>query len=520
MKTHYCLKPTLLFLFLFVSFPSFSQFGEKQVIHAESFQRKFILADDFDNDGDNEVVFFEVEGGWEDPTYHYYIMINDGGTYTQKLIKSDKNQFIKLTATDLNNDGLKDLAVVQAENDKIGYLRMDTNFNFSWRRNAVEGLAQKELNGLGAKYIDLTNDGFPDIVTTQGQENRLVYLQNLQDETYAEASLIVETGSSEFVFLDVENDNDTDIGIIKGGVGSSNFTFEIYANDGNGNFTLFQSFTYDFIFYNINNFEFEDINNDGLKDLIFTDGFSCGGASNIWYHAQLNDGSFSQEHSFLIEADIFELSINGYIKNFAISDVDNDGDKDFLVTIESEDCSDYGLFSYEFGWVENKELGNSVEYHLLENHVDGIFQDIDSDGKIDLLLTNSNSYYIRNTDHDFVWLKNIDLKEREFEYRDIGGISIGRMADILISDLNEDGTPEIFSAHDQKIVKYDAPFTKYKLSKEIIRYTDADNGFNSLWLENIDQDANKEFMFFNHGIVLFNLISIYEYSNEKNTLLL
>ena len=119
-------------------------------------------------------------------------------------------------------------------------------------------------------------------------------------------------------FGDIDNDGDNDL-IITGKGGPVKST--LYENDGNGNFAEVTGTP--IVNVNGGTVGFEDVNGDDFLDLLITGSTSSPTPTANLY---LNDGT---GNFILATGTPFEPSSGG---DFAFGDVDNDGDKDVLIT--------------------------------------------------------------------------------------------------------------------------------------------------------------------------------------------
>ena len=212
-------------------------------------------------------------------------------------------------------------------------------------------------------------------------------------------------------------------------------------------------FDYDY-FYNGSGVGIADINNDGLKDVIFT-------ANQKENKLYLNKGSLKFE-------DITKLSnINNENKRWSsgvtFADVNNDGWIDIYISqggpFKSDSRSNLLL-------INNHDLTFSEmakEYGLDDNGIStqSAFFDFDKDGDLDCIVMNENDYYGYDPLTFFKKFENKTLLEQNSSklYEQIDGkfINITEKAGLLsptfglglcISDINNDNWPDIYIAND------------------------------------------------------------------------
>jgi len=242
--------------------------------------------------------------------------------------------------------------------------------------------------------------------------------------TFTEISTsILGVSNSSIDFSDIDSDGDQDL-LITGTGGSSWGNTVLYKNDGSGNFTEVLGTPFDGITHG--SVAFEDIDNDGDEDLLIT-GDSMGQGEEI-AKLYINDGL----GTFTQTAEQFIGVSDGCV---VFVDVDNDGDKDVLIS--------------GFNWYERTDLylndgnGNFTEF-LGTGLIDVIypsiaFSDIDGDGDKDVLITgddNSGSPF----SHVTKLYTNNGLgifTEINHPFEDVGESSIA------FSDIDNDGDNDV-----------------------------------------------------------------------------
>jgi len=179
-------------------------------------------------------------------------------------------------------------------------------------------------------------------------------------------------------FDDIDNDGDKDLLIT--GIGSGNpVKTTLYLNDGSGNFTEATGTA----FVNVNNSAvgFAHVNNDNFIDLYIT-GASDGGRSSNLY---INNGN----GTFSITTSPFPVSADG---SFAFEDIDNDDDKDVIITgtggISGVGVAFTKLYTNNGSGIFSEVLSTPFDQLRLSSVV---FIDAENDGDKDIILSGKDS---------------------------------------------------------------------------------------------------------------------------------
>lgn len=175
-------------------------------------------------------------------------------------------------------------------------------------------------------------------------------------------------------FADIDNDGDNDL-LITGKGGPVKTT--LYINDGLGNFTEATGTPFVNVFSGT--VGFANANNDSFIDILIT-GATTGGSRTANLYINNGNGTFT------ITSSAFTASIGG---DFAFGDIDNDNDKDLIMTgINASDNGFTKLFL-------NNGTGNfsemvSTPFEQLKNS-SVAFIDLENDGDLDVVLAGINS---------------------------------------------------------------------------------------------------------------------------------
>ena len=273
-------------------------------------------------------------------------------------------------------------------------------------------------------------------------------------------------------WVDVNRDGFVDCFISNGPQAGQNNM--LYINDTNGNFTAVADDPIVMDVMPSDGATFADIDNDG--DL---DGFVVN-----WYNknnlAYINDGS----GKFTQVLDGIWVNHFGYSETAAFGDYDNDGLVDLYVTNSAGTKKN---FLYKNLGGNNMELvtGISPVTDLFSSR-NVSWSDIDSDGDLDLYVTNENG-------------------EKENLYRNNGGGSFEKMTDLIITtdgfntmssswgDIDNDGDLDLFLANDgskNQLFRNDGNFVFTRMLTTDVSKVNA-KSFSSAWAD-IDNDSDLD----------------------------
>jgi len=273
-------------------------------------------------------------------------------------------------------------------------------------------------------------------------------------------------------WVDVNRDGFVDCFISNGPQAGQNNM--LYINDTNGNFTAVADDPIVMDVMPSDGATFADIDNDG--DL---DGFVVN-----WYNknnlAYINDGT----GKFTQVLDGIWVNHFGYSETAAFGDYDNDGLVDLYVTNSAGTKKN---FLYKNLGGNNMELvtGISPVTDLFSSR-NVSWSDIDSDGDLDLYVTNENG-------------------EKENLYRNNGGGSFEKMTDLIITtdgfntmssswgDIDNDGDLDLFLANDgskNQLFRNDGNFVFTRMLTTDVSKVNA-KSFSSAWAD-IDNDSDLD----------------------------
>lgn len=316
-------------------------FGPSKVISVGVFNFVSADASDIDGDGDLDVLvtnFFGDETSW-------YENLDGEGTFGTKNFISTLTSN-EVFAGDLDSDGDQDFVVTVAEqNNSISWFEnLDGEGDFS-----TPNIIATEQSGFpNIQLIDINNDDHLDVVASYFSADKIVWFENINGtgnfSGENEISSSVTEPSSLFV-SDVDNDGNKDVL-----VGSQNSIF-LYKNlDGLGNFGSREVVASNLI--NIFSIFASDLDNDGDNDLVCAD---YDDDKFIWLENLDSSGNFGNPQ-------IIKENANGAI-SVSTSDIDNDGDQDFITAAQFDNSVSWFSNSLVLG--VNQE--NIVDFKVFPN---------------------------------------------------------------------------------------------------------------------------------------------------------
>lgn len=345
----------------------FAQFGTQNLLTSRLCVGEIdnLFSTDVDNDGDIDVVVildsagkiaWLVNNGTENFNYAIDIDTNLG---------NNANRPFNIKPADFNNDGRVDILAVIANGRDLVWYENKGNGQFSSRQL----IATRGDGFTSLQRKDLDGDGDEDIISAEYGGENLFWFENDGAGNFEEEQLIATVSRRASVITVADLDSDGDLDVVAGD-NATNMPLGWYENDGNQEFTL-QSISNS---ASTNTLLAVDIDLDNDIDLV-TDGNSRSSVF-IWE----NDGSANYVKK------IFYSHTNGNRFKIIpqIRDLENDGDLD-IVSVEGNDDLIVTLVNDGTGafLADTARVSNPI--HSLH------FSDIDSDGDLDFLATRKNS---------------------------------------------------------------------------------------------------------------------------------
>lgn len=314
------------------------------------------------------------------PISNYLFRNNGDGTFTDvskpSHIADSLGKGLGVAFADFNNDGFMD---VEVANDQVQQFLFKNNGNGTFEEIAVlsgMGFTEdgKTFSGMGTDFVDLDNDGFPDIVTTALSNESYAYFHNNGDESFTYATLI--SGLGEITRL------------------LSGWGVRIF-----------------------------DYDNDGFKDLFIANGHVMDNIENTQPHLRsMQKPSLFRNvnHKFVDVSDVsgvtFQQAWAG--RGAAFGDLDNDGDIDIVVS----NCNGPSYFIRNEGGNRNNWI--AVEVRGIKSNRNGVGARLKlttESGKIQYNMVSTTASYLSANDHRVFFGLGAEKKIKEIEITWPGG---------------------------------------------------------------------------------------------------
>ena len=316
-------KITLIFLLTFIAITfSFSQTFE-DLIQLDSIAFSDVAFADVNGDNHQDFLITGQDGNYNLIAKLY---INDGnGNFT--VLNNTPFQGIvngEIAFADVNGDNAVDVLFGGQTNTAQLSTKLylnDGNGNFT----LVPNTPFTAINIGSIAFADVNGDNTQDVVISGqndpffGRTTELYTNDGNGNFTLVTGTPFSNVWQSSIAFADVNGDNTQDLLVT--GQSNSQFTAEIYTNDGNGNFTLMTGTPFDGVRYSST--AFADVNGDGAIDVLIT-GISAN--QQLTAKLYLNDGN---GNFTLAQGTPFDAV---YLGEIAFADVDLDNDIDVLIS--------------------------------------------------------------------------------------------------------------------------------------------------------------------------------------------
>ena len=233
---------------------------------------------DYNNDGFLDVFLANKDTTIDTQTPNQLFRNNGDGTFTDVSIIAgiDSLDHLSFCASffDFNNDGWQDIYISNDKGYKLNQLYKN-NGNGTFTEVGASSGSDVGISAMTVTIGDYNSDGWFDIyITNLGNS---VFLRNNGDETFTDIALAsgTEFGSTGWgaVFLDADNDKDLDL-YVSGSLYShpTLLSDAFFENLNNGTFQIPNNSGFENIERNSYSNAVGDINNDGLLDIVVTNG--------------------------------------------------------------------------------------------------------------------------------------------------------------------------------------------------------------------------------------------------------
>jgi hypothetical protein len=334
------------------------------IISSEVKEPKGVASADFNNDGLPDIV--SVDAWSSGYTNMIYWFINGKGGFRVHNINKSISSW-HLAMNDYDYDGDQD--IFYCDGQKICIVN---NENPGGTFGPEIVLYDNGYNIYEMRFADANNDGYDDLFVVDAMGDMFFWFKNINGSGQFDDPVFIDTqgdGPVAMDFADIDGDGNTDalVALANGN------KIALYFNDGNGGFSK------TIVANAINSpasISFSDFNNDGDKDIIYSD--------NTGISILENDGN----GSFTSYGEI--INYGTYSGRISVADLNNDGFDDVV-------CNPGYVH-----WLINNQDGTFTD-HELETWGGSYYvetSDLDNDGNIDILSPSgmvNRAYYLRNT---------------------------------------------------------------------------------------------------------------------------
>lgn len=383
----------LLTLSIFWAVSGFSQFGSQQIISTTTLKPYLSIPFDIDDDGFIDILTASGE------TYElsWYRNLDGAGNFgIENVIEGTSALYLSMEFIDFDTDGDKDILYLRNNPRQVVWVEnLDGAGNFG----ATHTLIEVDFIG-NIRSIDMDNDGDMDLLAdiTDTFTGWIVWYENLDGQgNFGPENLLIENQYefSKLMLEDIDNDGLLDILATEFVYAQGKIFW--YKNMGNASFGPMQ-IIYQFVWIqsggtNIVEFQYNDINTDGIKDIIITSVDDSSFVNTHWLENLDNQGNFG-DLQFIMDSD----------DQYLLYDLDNDNDNDILV---------WNPYADTITWKENEDgqgvfgtpriITTSVDFPK-----DAKAADFDGDGWLDITSASI-------ADNKLAWYKNNTLGVSENE---------------------------------------------------------------------------------------------------------
>lgn len=395
----------------------------------------------------------------------------------------DVGQLSSPVFVDIDNDEDDDL-IVGEKNGNVKIFTNDGGNNFSYNGYLkADGINIKVLDFAAPVFADIDGDGDLDLYLGSSPGN-INYYHNDGNGNFSSQGLLQADGTnldvgnwSNPVFMDMDNDSDLDLY-----AGSHEGYVFIYSNNGFGSFSFVDTLRSAGLVIDGGTRvapSFADLDSDNDLDLYLG---NYDGVIRIY----MNDGAGNYSLSGNLQAGTVNIQVdNNAVPEF--TDIDGDGDLDLYVGSMSGELAYYqntgsGTFAY-IGKVQS-EGGD-----IFGDYISTVFEDIDDDSDLDLLVGDFNGtvkLYTNDGTGKFFY--------QDYLKTGATNIDVGLYASPAFADIDDDGDRDLYiGSSDGKIKVYTNTGSGAYISSGFLQADDSDlsvTNFSTPFFIDIDGDGD------------------------------
>jgi flagellin len=297
-------------------------FGDRVTLNTDISGSQGVRLDDIDGDGDVDIIVTDSAAT------AFKIFENDGtGAFSisQTYALPSNPNGTTPTVADVTGDGLKDLLVATS----TGF----TVFEGDGAGGFVEAGSFGASSFSGLRSVDIDGDGDLDIFAKRSSNSSFYIYLNDGNGDFSYANEVFSSNS--FSVADVNGDNILDfVGIANSGTDQGG----MYLGDGDGTFTLTQTITGPAT----NSFKesfFDDVNNDGFQDAVFFTSVE----GEAWIYLGDGTGAFTHSQTLAFRDDLAGTNAHRITQ----IDLDGDGRNEYVAQHISGSTSTIQILSHD-----------------------------------------------------------------------------------------------------------------------------------------------------------------------------
>ncbi len=305
------------------------------------------------------------------------LYVNDGfNNFTSQFIAENITWRRQLYIFDMDGDGYDDVVTTKQIGGEIIWYRNLENTGEFILQDLVNSGAYSIAD---LKFQDLDGDGNNDLAFASFEDDQVGFMKNTGASGVFDTPVIVNTnanGANTITLYDFDNDSDVDI--LSGSFNDDKIAW--YENiDGLANFSNEHVITSSINVPQV--VRLADFDGDGDLDAVCYSRFDD---KLAWYENEDGQGNFGAQRVIYTDS--------RSVKALKVADIDGDGDMDIVSGDYSSNSSD------ELIWFENTNGQGNFIPHILNSFLASIpdicLQDLDSDGDIDILFSQSGNFGI------------------------------------------------------------------------------------------------------------------------------